>query len=79
MEAGRNMPMPLSMVEPGREVIVCDIFGGRGLRRRLSDMGLAPGASVIVMQGSFRGPVVVSVKGSRIMLGRGMAQKIMVM
>ena len=78
MDAKRNMMMPLSMVAPGREVTVCDVFGGRGLRQRLSEMGLVPGTPVTVMHGSLRGPFVVSVKGGRIMLGRGMAQRIMV-
>ncbi len=41
-------------------------------------MGLVPGVEIEVVSNAFHGPFVVSVKGSRMMLGRGMAWKILV-
>ncbi|MDH5440155.1 MAG: ferrous iron transport protein A, partial [Candidatus Bathyarchaeota archaeon] len=55
--------------------------GGRGwgFQRRLMDMGLTPGTRVTVVRSApFRGPVEVSVRGSRLALGRGMAERIFV-
>ncbi|HEO70121.1 MAG TPA: ferrous iron transport protein A [Candidatus Hydrogenedentes bacterium] len=70
--------MPLAMVEVGRRVRIVAIDAGRGLQARLATLGLVPGTEIAVMQNSGWGPFVVAVKESRLMLGRGMAQKIMV-
>ena len=54
---------------------------GRGwrFRRRLEDMGLTPGTEVTVVKSApFNGPVEISVRGSRLAIGRGMAQRIFV-
>jgi len=71
-------PIPLSTVERGRKVTIADIAGGFGFAKRLSAMGILPGASVEVVQGSSRGPVVVRVMESKVVLGRGIARRIMV-
>lgn len=68
----------LSEIEEGARVTVVAIQGGRGIRRRLTTMGLMPGAKITVMLNGGRGPFVVSVKNSRMALGRGVADKIMV-
>jgi len=41
-------------------------------------MGLVADVEITVVSNSHPGPFVISVKGSRMMLGRGMAQKIAV-
>jgi len=41
-------------------------------------MGLVPGVEVEVVNSSAKGPFVVSVKGTRLILGRGMVSKILV-
>ena len=52
---------------------------GRGFEKRLMDMGLTPGTEVLVVKSApFQGPLEVSVKGSRLALGRGMAERIFV-
>jgi len=52
---------------------------GRGLIKRLMDMGLTPGTQVTVINTApFRGPVEILVRGSRLALGRGMAERILV-
>jgi Fe2+ transport system protein FeoA len=70
--------MPLAVVEAGRKVHIVGLNAGQGLQGRLAAMGLVPGAQVEVVMNSTKGPFIVSVKGTRIMLGQGMAQKIMV-
>jgi ferrous iron transport protein A len=70
--------MPLSLVGAGKILIVTGVVGGWGMRRRLADMGLIPGAQVMVMNGCHPGPLLIDIRGSRLGLGFGVAQKIMV-
>jgi len=70
--------MPLSMLGVGEVAQLVDIRGGRRIRQRLSALGLNPGMEVIVVQNAMRGSIVLSVMDSRIALGRGVAQKILV-
>jgi len=66
------------MVQSGRKVRLIAVEAGRGLQARLAAMGLVPGAEIQVIRNSGHGPFVIAVKGSRVMLGRGMAHKIIV-
>jgi len=70
--------MSLTMVQAGRRVRLVAVDAGHGLQGRLAAMGLVPGVEIQVLRNSRHGPFLIAVKGSRIMLGRGMAQKIMV-
>jgi Fe2+ transport system protein FeoA len=70
--------MPLSLAGVGRPLTVTGINGGCGLRNRLADMGLTPGAAVRVVGGSHPGPMLIDIRGSRLGLGFGVAQKVLV-
>ncbi len=70
--------MPLSVVQQGRRVELKRIDAGQGLQGRLAAMGLVPGVKIEVERNSFQGPFLISVNGNRLMLGRGMAHKIIV-
>lgn len=70
--------MPLTIVQAGGRVRVLAVEAGHGLQGRLAAMGLIPGVEIEVLQNIMNGPFMISVKGSKIALGRGMAQKIMV-
>lgn len=48
------------------------------MQGRLAAMGLVPGTELEVLRNTPHGPFLISVKGSRIMLGHGMARKIQV-
>ncbi len=70
-----------SLVElyPGERGTVAFALGGYGLVRRLADMGLTPGTEVTVVRNApFRGPLEVSVRGTRLALGYGVASKVFV-
>ena len=71
--------VPLSTATPGKPVRVLSIRGGWGLARRVHDLGLTPGSNIVVLDSQPRGRMIVESKGARIPLGRGMAQKILVM
>jgi ferrous iron transport protein A len=68
----------LADVGTGTSVRIDTINGGRGLMGRLSSMGLVPGTEVLVISGRRGGPVIVGLRGCRIAIGCGMANKIMV-
>jgi len=70
--------IPLAILPPGIDATVIRIEGGRGMVRRLSDLGFVKGVRVRTMVSSSPGPVLVEIKGSRIALGRGVAMKIFV-
>ena len=72
------MTMPLEVVQAGRRVRIIAVDAGRGLQGRLVAMGLVSGVEIKVLRNSMHGPILIEVKGSRIMLNRGMAQKILV-
>ena len=47
--------------------------------KRLADLGLTPGTNVTVVKSApFNGPLEVTVRGSRLAIGRGMASRILV-
>jgi len=70
--------MPLAMVSPGEVVQVVGVRAGWGFRRRLADMGLTPGVTIGVLNSQVPGPIIIDLRGSRLVLGYGMAQKILV-
>lgn len=70
--------LPLAMISPYEEVAVAEIRGGRGLVQRLADMGLTPGTKLKVINSQMPGPILIDLRGSRLVLGHGVALKIMV-
>ena len=76
MEA--KQPKPLSSVKAGEKVKLVSINAGQGLNSRLASMGLVPNVEITVVSDGHPGPFVISVKDSKMMLGRGVAHKIMV-
>jgi len=75
----RGPLLPLAMMAEGESGEIVDVRGGRGIVRRLIDMGLAPGTRVEVVSGAGGpGAMIVRVGGTKIGLGRGMARRVMV-
>ena len=70
--------MSLDKIAQGMTVTVLSIDAGRGLTSRLAGMGLIPGVELTIINNSRGGPFVIGLKDARLMLGRGMAQKILV-
>jgi ferrous iron transport protein A len=73
-----NQVIPLAMARPGWTVQIVSVQGGRRLQRRLADMGLSPGVLVSVLNSQTPGPVILSLRGSRLALGHGMTMRILV-
>jgi len=70
--------MPLAMIFPGNKVRIVSIVGGRGIREHLLDMGLDVGVEVEVLKRGAPGPFLIAFKETRLAIGQGVAQKIMV-
>ncbi len=68
----------LSTVRRGESVRVENIEGGQHLLSRLASLGFTPGVQVRVVQNYGRGPLIVTLRGTRVALGRGEALKIVV-
>ncbi len=76
-DPGNPPLMPLTMAAVGQRVLFVRAEGGYGLTRRLAEMGLTPG-EVLEVINCGRGPYIVSVRGGRLVLGRGMVHRIFV-
>ena len=87
------MELRLSDLRNGESGIITSVGVGRGRGRghggrarrgwrfgkRLEDMGLTPGTKVtLVKPAPLNGPLEVYVRGSRLAIGRGMAERIFV-
>lgn len=68
----------LTEAKPDKELVLVSIEGGQGLERKLTDMGLIPGEKIKKLEYSGRGPVLLVVKGAKLAIGEGMAERIIV-
>ena len=71
--------VPLSELKDGQSGKISFIRGGHNVLQRLLDMGLTPSTKITLMKAApFEGPIQISVRGSRLALGRGIASKVFV-
>lgn len=70
--------LPLSRLPAGRRGVVARLLGGRGLESRLAALGLTVGAEVTLLQNYGHGPLLITVRDTRLALGRGEASHILV-
>ena len=70
--------LPLSMAGEGERVRILDMAGGRFSEKRLIDLGLVVGRELVVVHRQTRGALVVALGDTRLALGFGLAQKVLV-
>ncbi len=70
--------LKLTDAAAGSVVKVESINGGDKFRDKLLSMGILPGKSIEVMSLSRKGPVIIKISDTRIVIGHGMASKITV-
>ncbi len=68
---------PLSLLREGECGVVKKIIGGAGAHRNLMDLGVVEGKIVRVIKNS-GGALLVSINGTKLIIGRGLASKVMV-
>jgi Fur family ferric uptake transcriptional regulator len=76
--AQRESALSLLQAANGERVRIVGITGGREMRSRLTDMGLAVGDCLEVISNNPSGPCIVAAKGLRLAINAGIAGKIMV-
>ena len=76
-EKENKSAFPLAMAQEGERIRVLLLRGGKGLEMRLTSLGLNVGSELMVSQ-RLGGKLVVIRGETRLALGAGMAQKIMV-
>jgi ferrous iron transport protein A len=76
--AGAAEGVPLSTLAEGTMARLTGVKGDATLRSKLVAMGLRRHVRVRVMQNRGREAVVLAVGGTRVVLGRGVARKVMV-
>ena len=80
---GKRVEISLTKLRDGESGFLASIKTGhgrgRGFKKRLMEMGMTPGTRVTVVKSApFNGPLEILVRGSRLAIGRGMAEKIFV-
>ncbi len=70
-------PVSLTTIPTGKPVRLVKIDGGKRLNHRMAEMGLTPGVEITILQDA-GGPLLLHVRDFRIALGRGMAEKMIV-
>jgi Fe2+ transport system protein FeoA len=65
-------------IKTGCKAAIVFICGGACAGHRLAELGLLPGEKLVMVHNPCSGPVTVSVKGSKLSIGHGLARKIMV-
>jgi len=71
----RNGTFLLSAAAKGQTVRLVHIDAGKKLTHRLTELGLTPGVELMLVHDS-GGPMLLSVRDSRVAVGRGMAEKL---
>jgi len=73
------MTITLDLIGKNRKVRVVSISGGWGIRQRLGCLGIHPGDMITVKKSAImRGPILISVHGNQVALGRGVARRVVV-
>ncbi len=76
---GSRKIIPITDLKPGQKAIITLVRGNRKVTQRLADLGLTPETSISILKSApFNGPIEVAVRGSKLAIGREIAENIMV-
>uniref|UniRef100_A0A832FVT6 Ferrous iron transport protein A n=1 Tax=Ignisphaera aggregans TaxID=334771 RepID=A0A832FVT6_9CREN len=70
--------MRLDLVKGGSRATIKEIYKHGNIVGRLYHIGILPGREVEVLINNGRGPIIIKVEDTEIVLGRGLAKKILV-
>jgi len=71
--------IPITELKPGDKGIIASVRGNSKVTQRLADLGLTSETSVCILKTApFNGPIEVAVRGSKLAIGREIAESIMV-
>lgn len=71
--------MAITELKPGDEGIIASVKGSRKVVQRLADLGLTPKTAIQILKAApLNGPIAVTVRGSKLAIGREIARRILV-
>lgn len=70
--------IPLNQLKTGERGIVHYLQGGRRFANRVYELGFLPGSEITMLENYGHGPVLVSIRGTRVALGNREAARIQV-
>lgn len=73
-----NKLLFLSKIKEGEKVEIVAIKASSRAAKRLADLGLTSGTKIKIIRKAISGPIEIKIRGSRLALGRGLANKIAV-
>jgi len=74
----RNLLVPLHKAKPGEKLVITEFDAGKNMQLRISSMGLKIGDLIEIVSSGFGGQVVIAVRDNRLVIGKGMSEKIKV-
>ena len=78
-KVGLSLTKCLSACENGEELTVIGVNAGFRAKQRLANLGVVPGVKIIKKKSApWNGPIEIIVKGSSLVIGRGLASKVLV-
>jgi DtxR family Mn-dependent transcriptional regulator len=76
---GTSLLRCLTECKKGEVVYVVNVNAGFKAKRRLANLGIVPGVKILKKKSApLKGPLEIIVKGSSLVIGRGLASKIIV-
>jgi ferrous iron transport protein A len=73
-----NNQLCLKDVKEGQKCIIIFVNGGKIATKRLADLGITIGVEVKIIANLMYGPIEIEINNSKIVLGNGLASKILV-
>lgn len=73
-----TIPLTLAELKPGEHATLLEIHAGRGAAGRMTSLGFTPGVELEMTQNYGHGPLMVTLRGTRVALGRMEAQHLLV-
>jgi DtxR family Mn-dependent transcriptional regulator len=77
-ETAADRAVAVTELRPDQAGIIVDLSGGRNFVARCLALGCSPGTEVKMVHNSGHGSLIVSVRGARVALGRGEAERLLV-
>ena len=78
MEANPHTLLPLSDLKKGEHATLHEIHTDKSVTCRMSSLGFTPGVEIEMTQNYGHGPLVVSLRGTRVAMGRQEAKNTLV-
>jgi Fur family ferric uptake transcriptional regulator len=73
-----NNLFPLFFAKKNEIVRIAELRGGRHFKDKCINQGIIPGQKVEVLNNTERGPYIIGINNSRVIIGHGMLNRILV-